>query len=206
MSLTAPKFLQELGASLAQILGGEYRYFKSRLELRQASDGGNNVLILAGSNKYSPSISLSFYFGRNFAAAKRLEKRVGGYQFPYHIQQYSLNRRAMPGLNCSGPYTWSLDINDPPRALSSEIVAAVRGIANPFFARFSNMEVARDAIASDDPWCFGGFPFWRQLLVLDAALNDLPHFQRWSKGLGPFERSQAEARLEQIAQVQTRVA
>jgi len=112
----------------------------------------------------------------------------------------------MSGLSYSGPHTWSLDINDTPKALTSEIVAAVHGIADPFFARFSNMEVARDAIACNDHWCFGGFPFWRQLLILDAALDDLPHFQQWSKGLGSFERSQAEAKFEQIARVQAGVA
>ena len=206
MALTAAQFQQQLGEEIAKAFDGQYRFFKSRLELRRKSGSGDDVVILAGSNKYSPNISISFYFGRNFATAKQLEKRVGGHQFYYHIQQYSPRRDGMPGLEYSGPCSWSVDINSPPKSLVAEIVSAVHGMADPFFARFSTIESARDAIARNDPWCFGGKVFWRQLLLLDAAMDDLPHFQKWATRLGSFERAQAAPLVEQFSNVIRHVA
>src|SRR5437868_11304865 len=97
--MTSPEFQRNLGANLANALGGQYRFFKSRLELRADAPDGHNVVILAGSTKYSPHISVDFYFGRHFAQAKLVEKRLGSHQFYYHIQQLSLNRKHMAGLD-----------------------------------------------------------------------------------------------------------
>ena len=192
MTSSAATFQQALGAQIAGLLGGPYKFYKSRLELRAQVPDGHNVIILSGANKYSPHISVSFYFGRNFAAAKEIEQLLGKHQFYYHIQQYSPNRNVLKGLPYTGPYTWSVDIEKPPATLPSEIVEAIHGIADPFFDRFSTMTKARDAIAADDPWCFGGRTFWSQLLLLDLALGDLQHFERWAKSLDEFNRAQAE--------------
>ena len=189
--MTSQEFQRDLGGRLAEALGGHYRFFKSRLELRADAPGGDNVLILAASTKYSPHISIDFYFGRNFAQAKRVEKRIGDHQFYYHVQQFSPNGKHMKGLEYSGPYTWSVDLNDPPKALIPELVEAVRGMAVPFFERFANIQTARDAIAADDSWCFGGKTFWRQLLLLDMAMNDLEHFEEWRAPLDALAQSQA---------------
>ena len=189
--MTSPEFQRRLGADLAAALGAPYRFFKARLELRAEAPDGHNVVILAGSTKYSPSISVNFYFGRNFAEAKRIEKRLGDHQFYYHIQQFSPNRRHMNGLDYSGPFTWSVEINNPPRTLAAELAEAVRGMAAPFFERFSDMRAARDAVAANDPWCFGGKTCWRQVLLLDMALNDLEHFERWRANLHELAQRQA---------------
>ena len=185
------EFQHRLGAALAGALGGQYRFFKSRLELRADAPDGHNVVILAGSTKYSPHITVDFYFGRNFAKAKQVEKLLRGHQSYYHIQQFSPNRTHMKGLEYSGPYTWSVDINNPPKTLVSELAGAVGGLAVPFFKRFSDIRTARDAIAADDPWCFGGKPFWRQLLLLDMAINDWEHFEDWRANLDGLAQRQA---------------
>ena len=195
MASSAELFQQQLGAQVAALLGGKYKFFKSRLELRAEAPDGHNVIILSGSNKWSPHISLSFYFGRNFSDAKRVEKLLGEHQFYYHIQQYSLNRESMQGLTYRGPYTWSVDITAPPDSLASEVVAAIHGIADPFFERFATIKAARDALAADDPWCFGGKPFWSQLLLLDLAMGNQPHFERWAERLDDFTRSQVDEKL-----------
>jgi hypothetical protein len=189
--VTSREFQRDLGAAVVDVLGGAYRFLKSRLELRAAAPGGHNVVVLAGYTKYSPRISVDFYFGRNFAAAKRIGKRLAVSQFYYHIQQFSPNREHMSGLEYTGPYTWSVDICNPPSSLVAELAAAVRGIAVPFFERFVDIGAARDAIAASDPWCFGGKPCWRQLLLLDMAMNDLGHFEHWRGVLDDLSQTQA---------------
>src|SRR5262245_39441408 len=201
MSSAAVAFQQQIGEELARAFGGKYQFFKSRLELRATHQNDRNVLILAGSTKYSPYISLEFYFGRNFEAARRVEKLLGGSPFYYHIQQYSLNRNHMKGLQYNGPYSWSLDISKPNAALISELKYAIEGITTPFFERFQSIESARDAIALDDPWCFGGKIFWKQLLLLDAAMNDMAHFKEWSTKLDEFARRQVDEVLDKLARV-----
>src|SRR4051812_32673142 len=115
--MTSSEFQRKLGADLTEVLGGQYQFFKSRLELRANAPDGHNILILAGSTKYSPHISVDFYFGRSFASAKQVERRLGGDPSYYHIQQFSPNRKRMKALPYSGPYTWSIDINNPPATL-----------------------------------------------------------------------------------------
>lgn len=191
MAISSAEFQRSLGAKLTDALSGRYRFFKSRRELRADAPGGHDVLILTGATKYSPHITVDFYFGRNFSAAKQVEKRIGKHQFYYHIQQYSPNRKHMNGLRYSGPYTWSVDINDPPKTLVDELAEAVQGMALPFFERFADIRSARDAIANDDPWCFGGKTFWRQLLLLDMAMDDVAHFERWATNLDALSQQQA---------------
>jgi hypothetical protein len=103
MIKTAANFQQELGTQIARLLGKSYTFYKSRRELRAKTPDGHNVIILSGSNKYSPHISISFYFGRNFAAAKEIEKLLGNHQFYYHIQQYSPNRNSLKDLPYGSP-------------------------------------------------------------------------------------------------------
>ena len=201
MSSAAVAFQQRIGAELERAFDGEYQFFKSRLELRGADETDRNVLILAGSNKYSPYLSIEFYFGRNFEAARRVEKLLGDTPFYYHIQQYSLNQRNMKSLQYEGPYSWSLDISKPIDSLISEMKYAVEGIANPFFERFNSIESARDAVASDDSWCFGGPIFWKQLLILDAAMNEIAHFKKWATQLDEFAVKQSNEMLDKLAQV-----
>lgn len=194
-SLTANAFQKQLGEELASVLRGEFKFFRSSLQLRRSTANGKDVIILAGSNAWSPFISVSFYFGRNFDQVRALEKRHSEYAMPYHVQQYSPNLRSMAGIEYSGPHTWNVDLREPPESLAHELGAAVRGMAEPFFARFADLRAARDAIASNDPWCFGGHAMWRALLKLDAALGELAHFREWNTRLGEFEAKQASEML-----------
>lgn len=167
------------------------------MELSVEESDGHNVIILAGSTKYSPLVGVDFYFGRRYPVVTELEKRLGISPSPYHIQQYSPNLRAMKGINFTGTHSWSVDITHPPAELVAELANAIRGIAEPFFKRFASIQAAREALAANDPWCFGGKIFWRQLLRVDLALNDPAHFEEWAREhLGDFERAQAATIVE----------
>ena len=162
------------------------------------------LLFLSGSNKYSPYISVAFYCGKNYAPVAALEKAIGTHRAYYHIQQYSTNRRAMKGLEYDGPFTWDVDTNSPPSTLVNEMHRAIKGVAYPFYDRFADIVVARDAIANDDPWCFGGKAFWHHLIKLDAVLGDLDHFKHWARDLDSLRLNRANEMLAQIESVQAR--
>lgn len=206
MTSNSQTFLRDLGAVVAVELGPEFAFSKSKLELKRKVLEGHDVIILSGSAKHSPFLNVAFYYGKNFTAARSLEKATHAYTFPYHIQQYSPNWRSDSAKTYRGGGSWSIDINNPPPDLAQELVAAIHAIAFPFFARFSSLVVARNALATDDPYCFGGPVFWRQLLRLDAALGDLPHFQQWSQCLDEWTRSQAEAEIAKFSLVAGRTS
>jgi hypothetical protein len=189
---TARDFKQRLCAQVAKQLGLQFRFFKSHMELRAEVPDGYHVVIISGSNKYSPYVGVDFYYGKCFTSARKLEKRLAIYSFPYHVQQYSPNFRSGSARLFTGPTTWSVDATDPPLDLAEQVAEAIRGIANPFWERYESMVAARDAIAEDDPGVFGGPAFWRQLLHLDMALGDLEHFTTWSSRLNDFSRGQAD--------------
>jgi len=201
MTSNSQAFLRDLGAGVATLLGPEFVYSKSKLELKRKVPEGHDVIILSGSAKYSPYISVAFYYGKNFAAARSVEKAARVYTFPYHIQQYSVNWRPTQETPYRGEGSWSIDLNSPPSTLAQEMAIAIQGIAFPFFSRFKELTTSRDALAANDPGCFGGPIFWSQLLRLDAALGDLPHFQQWSHCLDEWTRGQAEAEMAKFALV-----
>jgi hypothetical protein len=124
-----------------------------------------------------------------------MEQRCGLYKFPYHIQQFSVNRGALVGLAYQGPFDWSVNIHEPLGQLPVEMAAAVRGMAIPFFERFETLPSARAALADDDPWCFGGAGFWRQLLHVDLAMGEVERFREWSRRLSDYDRDQAEMEI-----------
>lgn len=196
---TANSFKQELGAELARALGPSFRFYKSRRELRRETDHGHESVVLAGSNKWSPLISVSFYFGVCFSAAAKIEKLLQSKPLAYyHIHQYSLNVRHMAGLGYEGPCTFEVDLTAPSPGLREDLARAVTGMAFPFFERFRDMRVARDALVAND-WCLGGRTSWRHVLLLDAALHDLAHFRDWTKQtLTEFELQQARPLLQRL--------
>ncbi|WP_157119036.1 hypothetical protein [Azohydromonas lata] len=122
----ATQFQANLGAEVTALLGSKHRFFKSRMDIRAEAPQGHNVVILSGSNKYSPFIDVAFYFGKNFAAVKALEPKHGLHHFLYHIQKYSYNRASFSEFSFDGPCTWSIDINNPPSNLAQEIAAAIK--------------------------------------------------------------------------------
>lgn len=195
MSSAAVEFQRRLGASVALELGEPYKFVKSRLELRAPSPAGHNTVLLSGSNKYSPYIQVAFHFGCHFTAVNAVERQLKGHQHFAHISQYSPNKPSMSGLTYAEPVTWSVDIETPPVTLAAELAAAIRGVAQPFFARFATMVTARDAVAANDSWCFGGPNFWHSLLMLDLALGDAAHFDARSQRLGQSAKQQANELL-----------
>ena len=200
------QFAKQLGAELTDILGGSFKYKRSRLELSRPTEGGHDVVILSVTGKYSPFLNVAFYFGKNYEQAKDIERSLGGYQFPYHVQQYSPYRQPLFARTYDGPDNWDIDLQTPPPSLPSEVAAAINGMALPFFEQFQSKAVARDAIANGSSDCFSGPMSWRQLLLLDASLNDLEHFRAWISCLDDWTRDQAELELVKVAQVIRHVA
>jgi hypothetical protein len=70
----AEKFQKRLGQKLEDLFVGKFRFYKSKLQLRRKYEGGNDVIVLSGSNKWSPYISVAFYFGKHFDAVRLIEK------------------------------------------------------------------------------------------------------------------------------------
>ncbi|MFL6605622.1 MAG: hypothetical protein ACJ8R9_30395 [Steroidobacteraceae bacterium] len=188
----AAMFKQELGLVLAQRLGSHCRFYKSRDQIRWDVADGHHIVTLAGSNKYSPFVGVDFYFGKNFSQIRAIEKNLGIYSFPCHVQQYSPNFSSRGLGTYHGPCTWSVDLNNPPSSLADELIAAIEGLTLPFFEAYGTLLSARDAIAANERDVFGGPMFWGQLLRLDLALDDLEHFRSWSTRLDELSRSQAE--------------
>ena len=191
MSMAAA-FKKELGAVLAQRLGSQCRFHKSRDQIRWDVADGHHVVTLAGSNKYSPIVGVDFYFGKNFSQVHAIEKQLGIYAFPCHVQQYSSNFARRGSGTYRGPCSWSVDLNSPPPSLADEVVAAIEGLTLPFFERYGTLISARDAIAAGERDVFGGPMFWGQLLRLDLALDDLEHFRVWSTRLDALSLRQAD--------------
>ena len=197
---TNSEFSKQLGADISCILGESFKYRRSRLEFSRPVAEGHDVVILSVSGKYSPFVNVAFYFGKNFCRVKEIEKSIGDYQFPYHVQQYSPYRQPLFAATYNGPDNWSINLQDAPKHLAEHVANAIHGMALPFFNQFQDIATARDAVAGNSPHCFNGPMFWRQLLLLDASLGDLDHFRAWATCLDDWTRDQAELELLKVAQ------
>jgi hypothetical protein len=193
----ADTYKKKLGQEIADLLGDEFTFYKSKLMLKRKRASGFDVIILAGSNKWSPLIDVSFYFGRNFDNARKVEKALNAHPMPYQIQQYSPNVNSMLGLDYSGDGNWEVNIEESSQDVAIKIKSAIEKIAFPFFERFTTLEAAQEALTKEDSWCFSPKgPFYHMLFNVDAALGDLEHFKKWSKCLDNFYIEQV---LEKIA-------
>jgi len=194
----ASDFQKFLGEQTTKLLGDEFRFFRSRLELRRRALDSEDVVVLGGSNKWSPCLSVAFYFGRRFDAARRVEKQLGSEGAFYHVFQHSLNLRKLSGLSYSGPISWEVDLRQPPPDLANQLTEAIQQVAFPFFARFETLGNARSGLLDEDAWCFSARgAFWRQLFLIDVALNDINHFRRWAESLDQTNFAAAQKALSQ---------
>ncbi len=194
----ASQFVKDLGARVATEFGGDVEYKKSKLLLQWSGPFAGCYVQFSGANKWSPHISLAFYFGRRFPEASAIAKRFGDSDAG-QIWQYSLNVNHMKGLGGSPTGRWEIDITKPPTGLEAEIAKSIRQVAIPFWQRYPTARSARDALAEKDPWCiWAGGPFFRSLLYLDAALGDLNHFEAWMPQLELFYRNQASDELQRV--------
>ena len=194
---SANEYLRTLGEELARLLGDGFKFYKTNLELRRKCANGQDVVILGGSTKWSPYISVSFNYGKQFATVRKLEKCLGEEPMPYHIHHYSPNARNIEGLKYKGQATWEVNIENPSLVLAHEVTTAIKGIAYPFFERFAQIEKARNALALGDSWCIGAKgAMWQTLLRVDAAIGDIEHFKEWSNCLSGFNKNQAKMAIE----------
>jgi hypothetical protein len=196
---TADNYKKKLGQEIADLFGGEFKFFKSKLELKRKRADGFDVIVLSGSNKWSPLVDVSFYFGRNFDAARKVEKVLGDHPMPYQIQQYSPNANSMLGLGYSGNGTWEVNIEEPTQNLALVLKNAIESIAFPFFEKFTTLEASQEALAQDHSWCFSPKgPFYHMLFKVDAALGDLEHFKKWSQCLDEFYVEQVSEKISKL--------
>ena len=195
----ANDYRRDLGEKLAKALGPDWRFYKTRKELRCKTKQGYNSIVLAGGSKWSPYITIAFYFGVNFDKAHEVEteifKREPSY---YHVFQFSYNRNRMARLKYKGPSTWEIDLTKK-RDILKPLKRAIEQMAYPFFARFAEIKAARDAEVKCDSWCLT-HNSWRNILTLDVALNDLNHFDKWinKQKLIPFEQKEMYKLLSKI--------
>ena len=198
----AAEYVSALGVAIADQFGAAVTFSKVSKRLVWGAAFGGSFVSLSGSNKFSPYISVAFYFGNRYEDATRIEKLIGvpkQHRRAGHIHQYSLNARNMKGLTFTSDYTFDIDIRRPPTNSASAVADAIRQIAFPFWDRYPTVRSARDALLSDDEWCFrAGGPFWEDLLYLDAALGELEHYESWLTQLDPFYVPHAFAKLAEV--------
>lgn len=198
----ASQFCARLGADVAANFSGEVTYRKSAQRLTWTTSFGSHSIAISGSNKWSPMISVAFYFGNRYEEASSIERLLGkrGSELrPSHIHNYSHNACHMDGLTFDCATSWSVDIQSPPSSLANEIADAIRQIAFPFWHRYPTMRSAREGMLSGDTWCFqAGGPIWLDLLYLDAALGELDHYEAWVGTLDAFYVPHASAELERV--------
>ncbi len=195
----ADNYKKKLGQEIADLLGSEFKFYKSKLELKRKRAEGFDVIVLSGSNKWSPYIDVSFYFGRNYDLARKVEKALGSHPMPYQIQQYSPSVKSMEGLGYNGDGTWEVNIEEPPKDLAHTIKNAIEEMAFPFFERFSTLKAAQGALEKDDSWCFSPKgPFYHMIFKVDAALNEIEHFKKWSLCLDEFYQKQASVYITKL--------
>ncbi len=72
----ADNYKKQLGQEIANLFDSDFKFYKSKLELKRKRAGGFDVIVLSGSHKWSPNIDVSFYFGRNFDVARKIEKAL----------------------------------------------------------------------------------------------------------------------------------
>ncbi len=199
---SARNFRQQLGQELAEVLGGEFRFLRSKLLFQRERDGGQDEIVLQGASRNSPYISVSFDFGRRFDRVAELERRLGidskGFD---HVAGNSLNAPGMKGLNYPVAAEWPVNLNLPAPTTTASVLAGFEKVAFPFFERFTRLQDARDGVARRDSWILDGHFTWRNLLLMDAVLGDLNHFRDWSaRRLRDSQAEQAAALLAQLAE------
>jgi hypothetical protein len=201
----AAEYVSALGIAVADQFGGGVKFSKVGQRLVWPTAFGASFVSLSGSNKWSPLISVSFYFGNRYEDATRVEKRIGvskSRQRAGHILQYSSNAHLMKGLTFSSDCTFEINIQSPPVDIASVLADAIRQIAVPFWNRYPTVRSARDALLSRDEWCFkAGGPSWHDLLYLDAALGELEHYEAWLGQLESFYVPYASAELAKVKSV-----
>jgi hypothetical protein len=201
----AAAYVSSLGIAVAGQFGARVTFSKVDKRLVWRTAFGSTFVSLSGSNKWSPLISVSFYFGNRYEEATRIEKLIGQskrQQRAGHIIQYSLNAHLMKGLTFSSDHTFKINIQRPPADMATAVADAIRQIAVPFWNRYPTVRSARDALLSRDEWCFkAGGPFWHDLLYLDAALGELEHYESWLSQLESFYVPYASAELAKVKDV-----
>jgi hypothetical protein len=199
---TAAAFVSSLGIAVADQFGASVTFSKLDKRLVWRTAFGASFVSLSGSNKWSPLISVNFYFGNRYDDATKIEKLIGKskrQQRAGHILQYSLNAHLMKGLTLSSDYSFEINIQRPPVDIASVVADAIRQIAFPFWNRYPTVRSARDALLSRDEWCFkAGGPSWHDLLYLDAALGELEHYESWLTQLESFYVPYASAELAKV--------
>ena len=198
----AAEYVSTLGAAVADEFGAGVAFSKASKCLIWPTVFGGSYVRLSGSNKWSPLISVSFYFGNRYEGATTIERLINlpkRQQRAGHIHQYSLNAHLMHGLAFSSDYTFQIDIRRPPVDIACTVADAIRQIAVPFWNRYPTVRSARDALLSRDEWCFqADGAFWHDLLYLDAALGELEHFESWLARLEASYMPNASAELVKV--------
>jgi hypothetical protein len=178
-------YRDDLGARLHQLLGADWKFYKTQMSFVKKDSCGKQEIILDSTAKFSPWVDFSLYFRRYFTLEPAALQAVGGFN-EFFISQNSHNRAHMKGLPFpgAGRGVWSVNISQPvPAGLPEEFMRFIENTVQPFFAMFFNPEAWRDDLAHgrfSDGWGRQKFDYWKELLVLDLHLHDAEHFESWA--------------------------
>jgi len=192
------EFRRQLGKELERRHAGEYRFLVSRETLVRKQPDGDDAVYLDVTSTCSPFVSLYLLFGRRFDAATKAERWAGKSASYYQVIHYSVNEQMFRRIGWDAPRKWRLDLREVPNGLVDEVETLIRNFGDPWFDRFRDLRVARDAIIdSGTDWCLSGDP--HAVLALDAALGDVDDMRRCVE-------SQKMYRHEQMADLARRYA
>jgi hypothetical protein len=196
--LDQPNVIRTLAQEVASTLGSGWELLPGATGLRRKRAEGNDVALLIGSADDEGGASVALHVGRSFDAAREVERRWQAEGPICDIQQ--IGARLVPVLETQTLAAWIFQLPAQADLAANSVAESIRALGEPFYVRFTEMPVARDAIAGGDRWCVGGPLKWAIVLKLDLALDDLHHFQEWSKGLPTATREQAEFLVQSYAQ------
>lgn len=156
MSL-ASDYRKGFAAALCRRLGTEWRVVRG-VQLERVRAEGVDQLRVAGPSASSPLLSITFEFGRRYDTLTALIAKSGADTMRVPVMRNSLNRASMRALPRPGPgkCQWAVNADRPvPAGVLDEVENFVDAVVEPFFAHFTRMEEARDALAAGpgNPWC-----------------------------------------------------
>lgn len=173
-----------LCAQLQPLLGDDFKYYKSKQLFSRENGEGEDVVQVSVTCDAYPQGCVYFYFGRRFHKIKKLEKQNGYRATQYHIHQHSNSIKNMHGLTYDGSGFWHLNLEDTTLPFLNDFHDTIVLAAYPFFKRFRELESAREALLTEDSWCFPAFKTsFHQLVKFDICTGNVDNIQNWQNKL-----------------------
>src|SRR5215475_11276861 len=113
MTSAAKRYRQQLGEDLTRALGSGFTLRRNTLTLAAPIREGTRIIVLAGTSRGSPHITIAFYMGLVFDVVRQVEAALNWKPLPMHVAQFSVNFPNMPGISWHGEPLLAVDIRSP---------------------------------------------------------------------------------------------